>query len=169
MTAPAIAQTAVSAMRVELEITIQASRARVFDALAKDIAAWWGAPYHLSAKPQYLVLEPEIGGRFYETASDNESWLWATVTGIKFGEQLELMGTFGMDGAVQGLVAFQLQENNGATVVKMTHRAIGDFADDKAARYAEGWQDLIGVRLKAFAETGKRYGLGHEPPAGATS
>jgi DNA-binding transcriptional ArsR family regulator/uncharacterized protein YndB with AHSA1/START domain len=159
-----IAAMNVGSMHVEQEVTIEASPERVFDALTNELPAWWGAPYLVSQAAKALVLEPKIGGRFYEDWGDGQGAQWAMVTSIKRNERLELTGPIGMGGVVQGVVCFELEAKGNATVVKLSHRAIGEVTEQSQAGYASGWQDLIGTRLKAFVERGVRYGLGHEPP-----
>ncbi|MEJ2560045.1 MAG: SRPBCC domain-containing protein [Anaerolineae bacterium] len=140
-------------------MTIEASPRRVFDALTKEISAWWGAPYLVSEAAQDIVLEPELGGRFYEVWGENEGVLWATVTGIKWGERLELTGPIGMRGAVQAVVSFELEPKGNATILRLSHQAVGEVTKETEENYDQGWQDLIGTRLKAFVETGKRHGI----------
>jgi uncharacterized protein YndB with AHSA1/START domain/DNA-binding transcriptional ArsR family regulator len=159
-----IAAMSVGSMHVEQEVTIEASPERVFDALTNELSAWWGAPYLVSQTAKSLILEPKIGGRFYEDWGDGQGAQWAMVTSIKRNERLELTGTIGMGGVVQGVVCFELEAKGNATVVKLSHRAIGEVNEESQAGYASGWQDLLGTRLKAFVEHGVRYGLGHEPP-----
>jgi hypothetical protein len=55
---------------------------------------------------------------------------------------------------VQGVVSFELEAKENATVVKLSHRAIGEVNEKTQTGYASGWQDLLGTRLKAFVERG---------------
>jgi len=148
-------------MQVEQEISINASAERVFEALTQDISAWWGAPYLLTASPQAIILEPQVGGRLYEQSASGDGALWATVTTIKKNERLELTGPVGASEALHSLVTFSLEPKNEGevTLLKLSHQAIGPFGDDTQANYHAGWQDLLGVRLKAFIEKGERHGL----------
>ncbi len=108
MTEQAIAAMNVGSMHIEQEVTIEASPERVFDALTNELSAWWGAPYLVSDAAKALILEPRIGGRFYEDWGDGQGAQWATVTSIKRNEVLELTGPIGMSGVVQGVVCFEL-------------------------------------------------------------
>lgn len=149
----------VEAIHIEQEVTIEASPERVFDALTKEISAWWGAPYLVSEKAQDIVLEPKLGGFFYEVWGEDQGVLWATVTGIKWGERLELTGPIGMRGAVQAIVSYELEPKENATILRLSHRAVGEVTKETEENYGQGWEDLIGTRLKAFVETGKRHGI----------
>ena len=53
-----------------------------------------------------------------------------------------------------------------ATTLRLSHRVVGQVTEETKAAYSGGWKDLLGVRLKAYVESGKRYGLGCEPPPG---
>jgi uncharacterized protein YndB with AHSA1/START domain len=101
-------------MQVEQAVTVQAPPRRVFEALTKDIAAWWGPP--------------------------------------------ELTGPLGTRWCV-GLITFTLEPRGGATLLQLSHRALGEIAPDTEASYDEGWRDLLERRLPAFAERWERLGL----------
>jgi uncharacterized protein YndB with AHSA1/START domain len=146
-------------IQVEQEVTINASPERVFDALTSQVSAWWGAPYLLTDAPQGIILEPEVGGRLYEVSGEGEGALWAMVTAIQKNRWLELTGPIGMSGAMHSVVSFALEPKGEATLVKLAHHAVGELGEDTEANYSAGWHDLVGVRLKAFAETGERQGL----------
>ena len=105
-----------------------------------------------------------MGGRCYEDWGDEQGALWATVTAVKKNELLEMTGPVGMSGAVQGVVRFELEPKGNTTVLKLSHRAIGEVNERQQEDYDAGWRDLLETRLKAFVEQGVRYGLGHEPP-----
>jgi hypothetical protein len=102
-------------------------------------------------------LEPFVGGRFYEAYDGDDGVLYATVSSIKRGEHLHLTGSAGMPGAVFGIVRFDLEERDGATVVKLSHRAFGEIGDERKRNYTKGWGDLLNERLKQFVEEGVRY------------
>jgi uncharacterized protein YndB with AHSA1/START domain len=149
----------VGAMRIEQEITIQAPPARVFEALTKELSAWWGAPYLIREDSRDLVCEPTLGGRVFEDWGKGEGGLWATVTGIRRPDYLEWTGRIGMSGAVTGVVAFTLEPKGNATLLKLSHRAAGEVTSQTQAGYGDGWQDLLGGRLKVFVEKGTRRGV----------
>ncbi len=147
------------------DVKIDAPASKVFDALTENIAAWWGVPYYIGDKPKDLILEPKVGGRFYEVWSSTEGSLWGVVSEIRKNERLEISGSIGMSGAVHGKLGFDLQTKGKSTMLKMTHSAVGDVDEESRKNFSVGWKDLLGIRLKAFCEKGKKYGLGHEPPA----
>jgi DNA-binding transcriptional ArsR family regulator/uncharacterized protein YndB with AHSA1/START domain len=159
------AQMAENTLHIEQQVVIEAPVSRVYRAITQDIQAWWGAPYHLTRNPQALILEPQVGGRLYETG-EYGSALWGLVQSMRVDDHIVFEGRMGMLGAIFGVVTVIVEPAEaGSTLVRLIHRAIGDVSEDIQDSFAMGWEDLIGTRLKAFVEEGVRYGLGHKPPS----
>jgi uncharacterized protein YndB with AHSA1/START domain len=159
----------IKSMDITEQFDIKATPARVFMALTRQVASWWGAPYLYTKLAKGLTLEPRLGGRFYETWGTGQGRLWGTVTQIRKNEWLEITGNLGMKGAVQGTICFTLEPKGDHTVVTLIHHAIGQISEETRSGYTIGWKDLLGVRLKAFVEEGTKYGVGHKPPSGIHS
>jgi hypothetical protein len=76
---------------------------------------------------------------------------------------LEFTGTIGIDGPVLAVQRFEVEAAGDGTRVTMSLRAMGvDLPEGTGEGYGQGSADLLG-RLKVFAETGARQGLGNEP------
>ena len=149
---------------IEQEITIHAPVSKVFNALTHDVAAWWGTPFQLTPNPTALILEPHAGGRFYEEFAEGSA-LWAIVQSIQQDDHLVLDGRFGMFGAIHSVATFILEEQENGTLLKFSHQAMGEVGEKQEKGFTYGWNDLLGTRLKAYAEEDVRYGLGHKPPS----
>ena len=117
---------------------------------------------------QDIVLDARPGGLLSERWADGGA-VWGTVTAVDPGRHLEIEGPMGMAGPVAGVVRIVLEPEGEATVVRLSHEAVGKVDDATRRDYGRGWEDLLSVRLKALVETGTRYGVGHEPPATAPS
>jgi uncharacterized protein YndB with AHSA1/START domain len=156
-------------LRIEQEVMTDASVAKVFEALTRHLAAWWGAPYLVGDAPRDLVVEPRIGGRVYEDWGGGNGALWATVTSFRKPVHIEWTGRIGMGGALVGVVGFTLQPTGKGTILKLTHHAAGEVTPETERGYAGGWQDLLGTRLRAFTEKGERLGLHKGRPAARKS
>jgi len=91
------------------EVVIKAAPPRVFNVVTKEVAAWWGAPYLYTKLAKNVILEPKLGGRFYEVWGIGQGRMWGIVTQIRKNEWIEITGTIGMKGAVQGTVSFSLE------------------------------------------------------------
>jgi uncharacterized protein YndB with AHSA1/START domain len=146
-------------IRIEQQVAIDAPPARVFEALTKQVSAWGGAPYLIGQGARDLVVEPRIGGRVYEDWGGGAGALWATVTSIKKNDHIEWTGRIGMGGAVVGVVAYRVEPQGKGTLLKLSHRAVGEVTAETERNYGGGWQDLLGTRLRAFVERGERQGL----------
>jgi DNA-binding transcriptional ArsR family regulator/uncharacterized protein YndB with AHSA1/START domain len=148
----------VSSFHLEQEVTIRAPRARVFDALTRDVGQWWAFRLTRDAKST-LVLEPRVGGRFFEDMGDGEGALWGTVTYIKRPEVLRLTGPLGMmKEPIIGVYTYELSDAaDGATLLKLTHRVAGQPGPKAEESYRGGWGKLLGQYLKTYVEEGKTY------------
>ena len=60
----------VGLVRVELDIEIDASPDKVWNAIIDDIATWWPRDFYANAETKQFVIEPRVGGRLYEDAGD---------------------------------------------------------------------------------------------------
>jgi uncharacterized protein YndB with AHSA1/START domain len=141
---------AVRSLLIEQEVQIDAAPDRVFTGLTSDVGKWWD---HSFANGE-VRLDPRVGGRFEEMWNETDGALYATIVRIRRPELLLMTGPFGMSGAVQGAIEFTLEPRDGGTVVRLSHRAIGELDDDTEAAYTTGWGRLLANRLKPFVETG---------------
>ncbi len=149
------------AVDVALDVAIDAPTSVVFAALTEDPGGWWGHPY-LHSDATSLTLEPELGGLVVERWEGGGAVL-ATVTGWTDGLYLQLTGPFHL-GLALGIATFQLSDSGGGTSVRFSFRAIGAIEPQLVERFAEGWTELVGRRLKTLAETGKRLGVAPDRP-----
>jgi DNA-binding transcriptional ArsR family regulator/uncharacterized protein YndB with AHSA1/START domain len=150
------------AVDMALDVAIAAPRSVVFAALTGDPGGWWGHPY-LHADTTGLTLEPQLGGLVVEGWEGGGTVL-ATVTGWTDDRYLQLTGPFHL-GLALGVATFQLSDSPDGTSVQFSFRAIGAIDPQLVERFAEGWTELVGRRLKLLVETGKRLGVAPDPPA----
>jgi uncharacterized protein YndB with AHSA1/START domain len=137
--------------QIEQEIIIQAPPDQVFDALTVQIGEWW---HHRFEAGSTVSLEPKVGGRFYEDFGDGGGALFAVVNYLKRPEQVTMTGPMGMSGPILGSISFTLEAQEFGTVVKLSHKVIGEVSEEHRQGYSAGWEDLLGVRLKDFVEQG---------------
>ncbi|HEU4965657.1 MAG TPA: metalloregulator ArsR/SmtB family transcription factor [Bacilli bacterium] len=146
-----------NSFEIEMEVTIQAPREKVFAALTQDINQWWA--YRLGGeRTSTLHLEPKMGGRFYEDWGNGEGAVWGTVYYFQAPAEIRLNGPLGMKGAVNSDYSYVLEEQDGATVLKLSHQAVGLLQPDWEEAHRHGWQELLGQFLKEFVEEGKTPG-----------
>lgn len=149
----------VRAVQIEQEVTIAAPPARVYDALTKEVSAWWGLPHMYAEDARDIILEPRVGGRFFEDWGNGEGALYAIVTIARRPERLRMSGSMGMRGAVAGVIEVTLTPKGAGTVVRLSHRVVGEVTEETESGYRDGWRGLFAERLKAYVERGVRSGL----------
>jgi DNA-binding transcriptional ArsR family regulator len=139
---------------IELEVTIDAPREKVYEALTRDIDMWWA--YRLGGeRKSNLHVEPKFGGRFYEDWGNGEGAVWGTIYYIKSPEEIRVNGPLGMKGAVNSDYSYVLEAKGDSTVLKLSHHATGLLDPESEQSFRHGWQELLGQFLKDYVETGK--------------
>jgi uncharacterized protein YndB with AHSA1/START domain len=161
-----------SSINVEVEITIDAKPEQVFSALTTGVSMWWGNPYLERADATDLVLEPKLGGRFYERwgqeANDHHGSLLGRITAIDRPRLLRMIGQFGITTvSAVAVVSIELHRLEDGTHLKFFFNALGDFDEPTRLRYGRGWHDLLG-RLKYHVEGGHAHGVRYDPSLSET-
>ncbi|HEX9746756.1 MAG TPA: SRPBCC domain-containing protein [bacterium] len=137
----------------QYEVEINAPREKVWETMTGDVGEWWNHTF--SEKPARLYIEPKAGGYFGEDFdSHGNGCIHAVVTFVKKPEKLVYRGWMGMQGPVNGVISVVLEENNGVTIMKLSHQCTGKVDEVVANGYGEGWKEL-NIRLKELVETGK--------------
>src|SRR5208282_6397894 len=90
-----------------------------------------------------LKLEPWPGGRWYRDLGNNTGHLWGHVQVIKPPKLLEITGPMMMSYAVASHFQYRLSEENGGTLLKMTHQAIGLISQDHREGLNKGWGEIM--------------------------
>ena len=120
------------AVEIEAQVTIGAGVQAVWAALTDGVGEWW--THTFTDKPYAVVLEPVIGGRFYEQFDESGAGaLYATVTCIEPGRVLRTSGPMGMSGARQYAKTYRLEPAGEATTVRTTASILGDVDPDTVA------------------------------------
>jgi len=138
------------AVEIEAEIVIEADVAQVWTALTDGIGQWWD--HSFTDKPYAVVLEPFIGGRFYEQFDESGAGaLYATVTYIEPQRVLRTSGSMGMPGARQYVKTYRLEPDGDRTIVRTNASMLGDIGTERMTGYRDGGQKLL-EKLKAYVE-----------------
>ncbi|MCP3742093.1 SRPBCC domain-containing protein [Rossellomorea sp. BNER] len=137
--------------QIEQEYMIKASKEKVFTSLTKDINNWWG--YRLCGEGSIFSLEPKVGGQFLESGKNGDGAHWGTITYIKPNAEIRLHGLLGMQGAVTSSYSYVLEEQGEATLLKLSHSAVGLLDPNWENAHAGGWEELLGSFLKSYVET----------------
>lgn len=148
-----------ASLMIRQSVEIAADPATVYKALTEDIGFWWGSPYLITGEDaRDVVLDARPGGLLQEVTDDG-GHVWCMVEQVRPGRSLVLSGRMGMRDAVAGNIRFELVETEGGTQVQLEHRAVGDISAETERDFSDGWQDLLGKRLKGFLEAGDKPGI----------
>ena len=155
-------------MRIVTEQHMKASASQVFAGLTTGVALWWDAGHLESEKlARDLILEPRLGGRFYETwdqpDSDKGGSLLGTVIQIRRAEVIKIAGYFGLEEhCAHGVLSIHLHRNRDGVTVRFCHEAVGNIDETVRKKTAQQWQELLAA-LKELVEKHHSQGLRSDP------
>ena len=135
------------------EIRVRASLEATFAALLEQLGPANDTP---DGKPMPMKIELWPGGRWYRDLGDNNGHFWGQVQAIKRPTLLEITGPLFMSYAVVSNVQYRLSEENGVTLIKFHHMALGLIPDDHKQGVGQGWTHIL-ARTRARAEAGRPY------------
>lgn len=138
-------------LTITQEIHVKASLEKTFAALLEQI----GPENETPERKMPMTIEPWPGGRWFRDLGDGNGHLWGHVQAIKRPTLLEITGPLFMSYAVVSNLQYRLSEENGGTLIKFHHKALGAVRDEHRQGVAQGWGH-INARIKARAESGSR-------------
>jgi DNA-binding transcriptional ArsR family regulator len=127
-------------VRLAFELRIEASAERTFEVMTQQAHRWF--PHSFGGdRLRRVVLEPRVGGQHYEDWGDGRGHLYGEVTvydpPVRWATRGRLMAGTIMD------TDYQLIEEPGAVVVRVTKVAVGPLSEEEAAGIGE-YGDLSG-------------------------
>ena len=137
---------------IRQEISLPAPKVRVFEALTKDINAWWGDKARQAGVGSTIRLTPEIGADMIETRDGQHAVIWARVEEVRAPDLLFLAGRFAVNGALAGRIQFELADEGEGTKLTLTHQAIGHIPEEMQAHFSNGWNELIDANLRHYLD-----------------
>jgi uncharacterized protein YndB with AHSA1/START domain len=139
---------------VFIELTIQAKKSRVWQALTAETGQWWKKDFYTNAKTREFVLESRLGGLMYEDAGGDEGLVWASVIGIDSPNSLQLKGQLSpkYGGPAISFIKIQLEDAEDSTLLKMSDTIFGSISENLQQNLTEGWQAIFEEGLKPYAE-----------------
>ena len=126
----------------------------VFDLLAHRMEQWWPRTHHIGPTDEYaLVIEPFVGGRWYERSTDGTECDWGRVLAWEPPDRLLLRWSISpawqYDPDLQTEVEMRLiAESATVTRVVLEHRGLeryGEHADEMRAIFESprGWSGIL--------------------------
>lgn len=138
-------------LNIEQEIHVRAPLDATFAALLAEIGPDNKLP---DGTPMPMKLEPWPGGRWYRDLGNNDGHFWAHVQAIKRPTLVEFIGPLFMSFPVASNVQYRLSEQDGGTLIKFRHTALGLIPDDLRRGVSTGWTN-IHDRIRQHAEKGR--------------
>jgi uncharacterized protein YndB with AHSA1/START domain len=132
---------------VRASVVVDAPIEHAFRVFTADMGAWWPASHHIADVPMAAaILEPRVGGRWYELGEDGSTCDWGVLLAwepphhVAFSWHLD--GDFRLDrvpGHASRVDVRFTSRDDGSTSVELEHSGLD--------RHGEGWQRLRdGVR-----------------------
>lgn len=138
-----------SELAVRKSVTVAASPEHAFELFTAGVAGWWPLRTHSTSKEkaETVVIDPHVGGRFYERTVDGVEHDWGTVTAWEPPSLFACTWHPGNDPAqAQDLEVRFLPESDG-TRVELVHTGWERRADGAEAvkDYEQGWEIVLGT------------------------
>ena len=135
------------------EIQVHASLEATFAALLEQLGPANDTP---DGRPMPMKIEPWPGGRWFRDLGDGNGHCWGLVQAIKRPTLFEITGPLFMSYPVVSNVQYRLTEENGVTLIKFHHMALGLIPDNDKQGMAKGWTHILS-RVRARLEAGRPH------------
>ena len=133
---------------VRKTLQVKASQTRAFEVFTAGFGRWWPASHSIAKSPQKdAIIEPRLGGRWYERGEDGSECDWGRVlvweppARLVLSWQLSAQWKYDPDLLTEVELTFA-PAAGGGTLVTLEHRNLERFGAD-ASRQAEqlngGW------------------------------
>ncbi len=140
-------------LNINQEIHVRASMQVTFDALLEQLGPGNETP---DGKSMQMKLEAWPGGRWYRDLGDGNGHFWGVVQAIKRPNLIEINGPLFMSYPVVSNLQYRLSEQDGGTLIKFHHAALGLIQDDHRKGMVTGWTHMHErIRESAEAKTRK--------------
>jgi uncharacterized protein YndB with AHSA1/START domain len=145
-------------MLVERSILVMAPPEVAFRVFTEGLGDWWPAKTHSvgEERVEEVVLEPRVGGRFFERLDDGTEHEWGRVTEFEPPKRFACTWYASRGPETAQLIEATFKAENGGTRVKLEQtgwETLGERAEDVRARYdSEGGWDLVLARFADAAE-----------------
>jgi hypothetical protein len=155
-----------------IDITVEADQAEAFRVFTEQFATWWPlATHHIGAQPAATaVMEPRVGGRWFERAADGTVCDWGDVRVWEPPSRLVLVWRISADWTYDPSFETEIEVRftavgPGRTHVALEHRgleAFGARAEEMRSIFLSpgGWTGLLEAFAAASAAAGSSESTG---------
>ena len=135
------------------EIQVHATLETTFAALLEQLGPANDTP---DGRSMPMKIEPWPGGRWFRDLGDSNGHFWGQVQAIKRPTLIEITGPLFMSYPVVSNVQYRLTEEDGVTLIKFHHMALGLIPDNDKQGMAKGWTHILS-RVQARVEAGRPH------------
>ena len=126
-------------LNITQEIHVRAPLEVTFATLLEQLGPQNDTP---DGHPLPMKLEPWPGGRWFRDLGDGNGHFWGHVQAIKRATLLEITGPLFMSYPVVSNLQYRLSEEDGGTLIKFHHTALGLIQDDHREGVKKGWTHM---------------------------
>lgn len=143
---------------IRKRLEVKAPLERTFDTFVKRMGDWWPREHSLAQGKTRtdVVVEPEAGGKWFETMDDGEVIQWGYVRAWDRPNRVllvwQLTMEFKFDPAFETDIEVRFTAQGDVTVVEFEHRDLerfGEGAVQTAEMMDAGWGQILGEFVKA--------------------
>ena len=139
---------------VRKTLQVKASQTRAFEVFTAGFGRWWPASHSIAKSPQKdAIIEPRLGGRWYERGEDGSECDWGRVlvweppARLVLSWQLSAQWKYDPDLLTEVEVRF-IPEGARLTRVEFEHRGLENYGDQaeavrKSISSAGGWPGIL--------------------------
>ncbi len=149
-----------SGIAVRKSVTVQASQEHAFDVFVHQLTTWWPPEHCLGEPPlQRAIVEPQVGGRWYEIDSKGAQCEWGRVVayeppkGVVLAWQISPEWKYDPKIYTEVDVRF-ISETPDVTRVELEHRGLEAYGDDaekmrELFEHPDAWMKGLELFVKA--------------------
>ena len=138
-------------------VTVKAPPARAFDIFTGKMGLWWKPGTTMGKSPHKdMIIEPRVGGRWYEVDANNTEIQWGNVLAWQPPSRLllawQINGQFKYDPNFVTELEMTFAQAGDGTLVTLEHRNLerfGDQAEKFTSMLTAGWASHM-EELAAF-------------------
>ena len=133
-------------------LRVRAAQDRAFRLFLAGMGGWWPRSHSLLGSPQKdVVIEPRVGGRWYEVGEDGSEYEWGRVLAWDEPDRAllawQLNGEWRFDPDFETEVEIRFRPDGDGTIVEFEHRKLEAFErtarDGHVTGMDEGWGAIL--------------------------
>jgi len=139
-------------LTITMEQIVKATIGVTFEALLEQLGPYNERPDGTSLQ---MKIEPWPGGRWYRDLGDGNGHFWATVQAIKRPTLLEFCGPLFASYPLVSNVQYRLSEEDGGTLIKFRHTALGFMEEEHKKGVVQGWTYMLNRAVERAEKSGR--------------